>query len=1484
MKSIDTFLIMLAACFFPNQAKASNIIEVTALTNRIVLVHFDDGTVDYPNGLQVNRLDVTAAVSASSYALSSADDADYVSAASPVDVGRKSKGTEFVKDAPWGGNSFDPRSKPWASEHYIYLFMEKDLKAGKSYTLNTSTLAENGSQWAITFDVRQSRSEAVHVNTIGYETQAPKFGYVYQWMGDRGGLDLSDYAGNSFHLYKAGEEDAVFSGTIVKRKSATNAETDKPNDTPNKNFLGAEVYECDFSEVKADGDYTLAVEGIGCSYPFKIGKDALWEAYYTCARALYYQRSGIRLAPPFSEEGYIRPVNQNPVATSDDGTSFKGMLLYSNYPYMDWDDDNSGGDSQAVIRDSAIGKPLDVAGWYHDAGDWDSYYTHHRIPILLMTTFEFAPGRFADNDLNIPESGNGIPDIVDEASWLIKFNYRLRKELMAKGYSNGGVGGARICADVFTSVDGNAESDVPSWKEYRRTVVTKADAFMTYLYAGQAAQFGTILGKLGKDPNAFAVEMLDHRDLESMSRDTVDWEKEAKEAYAWASAAENQPASSNNYPASLNVYKMYAAASLYRLTNEEGYHADALAELQGLKSNSKLGDDERWGVYAYLLADNHGVDQLLQSSLKAVALSSAKVNSADAVEKRACRWGGSFSMPMLVGQATTPLVFESIVAFGLTGEKTWSDAVHTTADYFLGTNPLHTTWATQLGPRPAKVGFHLDSRYNNNWELYPGFVPYGPWSMDYDYVPYSWTIDGVSYEGGHGPWNKDWANFSMYPMMDQWPGHERWNSNIHAPMSSENTVHQNAVYVSLTYGFVNGRQNTNADADHSIGSITLDRSTMELTQIGEVDTLGVSIDIDNASFGMLKWESSDKRIAHVDGMGRVTGVTAGSCTIMCSTLDGSASAGCSVTCNWIEQAADSLTVKPDSLELVAGQTAHLEVFFYPDGVTNRFVDWSYSFEGIVEVSELGELNTLAPGMVWVTATSLNGGRMDSVYVQVYEAVDLLIADFDSIVPVLTVPQPDLPQLYAPNGGLSDVQADNPMVASSNESSKTVMYSRPEGDWKLIGMVMPTSELNDLGQFAQFQFKYYGAGIDVFYIQLVPETGDNYEVTTAVESEDCWKLFALDLDLSFPLKQFNIFLNPQGNGASLSAYFDDFKLTAEAASWYSDLSISHTKLDLVSGVDTLLVAEADEHPFSWLSTNKDVATVDQNGVVSAVSRGTAIMRAVPLYGEARECKVLVDGGGDPDPETYERKMILDFENYELDWTSGYGAFAWNSDTWSKTDNPDPAEENNSDKVITWYRDGTNYGGGFGVQFPSESTKGWERLSLQAYPEKPVSKILVELLDGDVKAGELEVLVDFPANRWSQKLFDLADMGALDVSFNKINFLFAVGTLDALNLYVDNVWLEKGENQDTTVVETTIGSPGTGSLLVYPNPSKGMFMIRCEIPMERIEVINMLGEILYDIDAGSQYLAVMEKLKLDRGIYLIRVCLLNGSAATEVLIKE
>jgi uncharacterized protein YjdB len=1452
---------------------ASELREVSPITNKILVLHFDDGNVSYPNALTVNRLNTTNATLASNYLLTSTDDTEISTGIIPVQTGRKSKGTEFVKDVPYGGASANPTSKPWASEHWIYLVFPKPLQHGKTYTIQTGALATNVSEITFVFDEKSLRSETVHVNTLGYASDAPKYGYLYQWMGDLGNLDLTSYAGKTFFVYKDGTDLPVKTGVIKKRKSAGNAETSQSNDTPNKNFLGAEVYECDFTNLTEDGNYQLVVEGMGTSYPFRIGHDAVFDAYYATMRALYHQRSGIRLAPPYTAADYIRPVNQNTRLISDNGNSFAGKLLYSDYSFMDWAESDGGGSSQAAIRDAATGKPLDVAGWYHDAGDWDSYYTHHRIPILLMLTWEYFPERFADDDLNIPESGNGIPDILDEASWLVKFNYRLRKELMQKGYSDGGVGGARICADVFTSVDGNAESSLPSWKENRRTVVTKADAFMTYLYSGQAAQLGYALQKCGKNPHHYPVEMLDSIEFDKMSHDTVDWIAEAEEAYAWASDPANQPAKSTNYPASLNIFRMYAAVNLYRLTGKENYHAAAVLELNKLKNSSSLGEDERWGVYSYLLANNFGTDKNLQLALKSVSLSTAVSAGLDAADKRACRWGGNFGFPMLIGQGTTPWMFENIIAYGLTSDKKYSDVVHTTADYFLGSNPLHTSWITGVGPRPPACGFHLDSRYNHNWVLYPGYVPYGLWSMAYGYTPYTWTIDGVSIQGGAGTWNKDWANFSMYPLMDQWPGHERWNSNIHAPLPSENTIHQNTVYAGLTYGFVNARHHANESTLRPLASLTLEQSSIQLDSAGQDTILSVMTDISNGSFAVLKWESSDNRIAHVDGMGRVTAVNPGATQIRCLTLDGSVNASCTITCSWPEIAVDSIDIEQDSLRLISGQTLLLDVFFYPSDASNQYLNWSSSPVGIVNVDENNLLSTLAPGTTTVYGTSLNGGKTDSCVVTVWESTDYLIADFDSIIPVTTNPQGHFAQIYAP-GGSMDTAAVNPLRNLSNPGERVVQWNRPSGTWRLLGMVLDTLQPQDLSMFKQFRFKYFGKDIKDFYIQLITENDGTIEINANAEGENCWKMFAYDLHSSASLKQFNLFIN-KTESASFSCYLDDFILAAKPATVTEGLSLSDEVINFQIGDSAALAVNLEGIPYSWVSEDPAIATIDQEGIVRAVAAGSTSVKAVPLLGEMAVCAINVEGEEPP----AENKTILDFENYELDWSAGYGAYAWASATVSRTDNPAKTALNDSPRVVQWERDGTNFGGGYAIVFPAESTQGYSWISFHVFPTAPMSSFRIELLDGDVMLGGYQQSgFTLPANKWSRVEFSIADLNAINKTFSKINFMPAVGTAEVLTVYTDNITVGNG----TVVIPDAIINAQSGDCRIYPNPAASGIWIENDRGITHITLIDIPGKKILDrVFPGSnkEYVSLGN---FSDGIYILSITSQDGSRQSMPLI--
>jgi hypothetical protein len=751
-------------------AKAAEVVDVLPLTDRIVVVHFNEGHVNHHGKGQVNNddsvvispLDVVNAAKATSYGISSSDDPNFTTARTPARVGRKSKGTDFSWFTDrWVGDHFENDRPDHTKEHWLYLTLSTPLVSGKTYTVSTGSLATNGSSFPFRFDETQLRSEAVHVNQVGYVTDASaKFGYVYHWMGDQGGLDLAGYVGRKFWVIDAKSGQKVLEGKLALRAKASQVETGQINDTPGGNFQGADVYECDFSALRTTGRYRLAVEGVGCSFPFAVGADVYRGLFQSVTRALYSNRSGIALTAPYTT--FVRPAPHNPLVTP----GFKGKLKYTALRFMDWG--SEGGDKTKL--EQAIKGDLDVSGWYQDAGDWDSYDTHLRIAFELMLAYEIAPNNFSDGELKIPESGNGIPDILDEAMWLPRFCYRLRKELLTKKYGTGGIG-LRICGDAFGSDAGPNGVLRGSWEDVDRTwVASGEDPVSTFRYAGAAAQIAYLLRQQRlTDPAG------------------IDWAKEARESYSWA--LKNTLASDES---AVKGHRLYAAAALFRLTAASEYESQLAKDTDGILATSVVDSALFPGVALYSLGE--ASNSTMRDRLRGAVLATADQNGIGSANKRALRWGGDFFFPMLVGQQTTPLVPELAVAWKLTAKsdpaksQTYRSVMLTTADFFSGTNALNTTWVTGVGSRSPKQIFHLDAWANGQGKFQPGLIPYGPWRRDKSY--------------GAGPWDLAWAYKTVYPEISKWPGSEQWFDNRNSPLASEFTVHQNLAPATAFYGIL----------------------------------------------------------------------------------------------------------------------------------------------------------------------------------------------------------------------------------------------------------------------------------------------------------------------------------------------------------------------------------------------------------------------------------------------------------------------------------------------------------------------------------------------------------------------------------------------------------------------------------------------------------------------------------------------------------
>jgi endoglucanase len=472
-------------------------------------------------------------------------------------------------------------------------------------------------------------------------------------------------AATTFEVKRASDNVTVYKGTL----GPPSLDADS----------GDSVQIADFTKLHQPGTYYLDVPGVGRSWVFSIQRDVFSHTYYLAMRAFYGQRCGtaVDLGPEFP--GYTHAA-----------CHLKGEFHPSS---------------------GKQGEQNNIGGW-HDAGDYGRYVVNSGITTgTLLWTWEIFGPKVKSIKLNIPESGNGTPDILNETRWNLEWMLNMQDE----------DGGAwhKQTSEHFPGFVMPEDDHLPS-----EVMGTGQSPFKSTCATADLAAVAAIAARVYQAFDAkFAA-----RNLEA-----------ARKAWLWTEKYPNvvfknpQGVSTGEYS---DYYcgdeRLWAAAELWRTTGEASYDEYFVKHYPDFRPSLDMPSPEGWrevaplGLWTYAMSMQKGADASVVADIRKRTAVAARA-IVERTRKNPYRvslltkdyvWGSNgvvanYGMELLVANVLAP--DPSFV-------ETAQDNLH----YLLGRNTFSISWMTRVGANPYHHPHHRPSGADKNAEPWPGLLSGGP--------------------------------------------------------------------------------------------------------------------------------------------------------------------------------------------------------------------------------------------------------------------------------------------------------------------------------------------------------------------------------------------------------------------------------------------------------------------------------------------------------------------------------------------------------------------------------------------------------------------------------------------------------------------------------------------------------------------------------------------------------------------------------------
>ena len=511
-------------------------------------------------------------------------------------------------------------------------------------------------------------SDLIRLNQVGYYPRAQKVAVVVDSVATR------------FAVVRAERGDTVLRGALsAPRRWEPSGET---------------VRIADFSALARPGRYALVVGGVGRSHAFAVDAAALRETARAAVKAFYFQRTAVELPSEYAGK-WARPAGHPDTA----------VLVHPS----------------AADATRPAGTTISAPGGWYDAGDYNKYVVNSGIStytlLLLAEQFPEYASRLATR---IPESGNALPDALDEALFNLRWMLRMQDP------ADGGV------YHKLTNPDFDSMDDMPHEATRPRYVVQKSTAAALNLAAVAA--------------HASLVVRRHPRALPGLADTLV---RAATAAWRWArlhpdSLYDQQRLNQLTSPAvntgaygdrSVADERRWAAAELFLATGQDSFlvAAEALSGPDpGVPSWGSVGTLGLWSLLAHR--------DRLPASFDAETLRRRVVGLADRLVAR--RRSSAYEVAM----ADSDFVWGSsavaanqgvalVQAYRATRDTAYLHAAVAALDYLLGRNATGYSFVTGHGARTPLHPHHRPSHADTVAAPVPGMLAGGPNPRQQDGCP-----------------------------------------------------------------------------------------------------------------------------------------------------------------------------------------------------------------------------------------------------------------------------------------------------------------------------------------------------------------------------------------------------------------------------------------------------------------------------------------------------------------------------------------------------------------------------------------------------------------------------------------------------------------------------------------------------------------------------------------------------------------------------